>query len=171
MSGPTRAGRHVVIARDQGRCVCCGVEVCDPETFTPWRQFSLQHRRARGAGGSKDPVTNSSVNLIVLCGTGTTECHGWVELHRVEAQHVGFAVAQWQDPELVPVQHWLYGPAFVTPTGWVPIGGDAEGLRVAAEHLRAVCVARGIPVDAGDESYVRLSVALFDAVRELVEVQ
>ena len=167
----TRAMRHLVITRDLGRCVRCGLYVCDPETFTPRHQFSLQHRRARGAGGSKDPVTNSPVNLIVLCGTGTTECHGWVESHRVKAQRLGFAVAQWQDPELVPVQHWLHGPAFVTAGGWVPIGVGTEGLRVAAAHLRAVCVARGIPVAPEDESYVRLSVALFDAVRELVEVQ
>jgi len=170
VTGLARAMRHLVIARDLCRCVRCGISVCDPETFTPWHQFSLQHRRARGAGGSKNPLTNSPVNLIVLCGTGTTECHGWVESHRIKAQHLGFAVAQWQDPELIPVQHWLHGPAFLTAGGWVPIGVGAEGLRVAAEHLRAVCVAHGIPVEPENESYVRLSVAVFDAVRELVEV-
>lgn len=167
MNGFSKSVVAEILTRDEHTCVRCGRGVDPSARGIGW---SIHHRRPRGMGGSRDPEVTGPTNGVVLCGSGTTGCHGWVESNRVDARRLGFLVAQWQDPELVPVQHWLYGPAFVTPTGWVPIGAGAEGLRVAAEHLRAVCVARGIPVDAGDESYVRLSVALFDAVRELVEV-
>jgi hypothetical protein len=47
--------------------------------------WSVHHRRPRGMGGSKDPQTNSPENLLLLCGSGTTGCHGYFESHRKEA--------------------------------------------------------------------------------------
>lgn len=41
--------------------------------------WSLQHRRSRGAGGSRDPRANLPSNLLVACGSGTTGCHGLIE--------------------------------------------------------------------------------------------
>lgn len=41
--------------------------------------WSLQHRRSRGAGGSRDPRANLPSNLLVACGSGVTGCHGLIE--------------------------------------------------------------------------------------------
>lgn len=93
--------------------------VADPDTGEPWRQFSLQHRKARGAGGSKDPAINDAVNLLLLDGTGTTGCHGRAEHDPVWASEMGYRVSQWQDPATVPVVvHWRSGAVMLTPGGW-----------------------------------------------------
>jgi hypothetical protein len=54
-------------------------------------------------GGSKDPEINSLSNLMLLCGTGTTGCHGWVEDRRLEAQADGYLVPSWENPADVRV--------------------------------------------------------------------
>jgi hypothetical protein len=54
-------------------------------------------------GGSKDPRLNLPANLITLCGSGTTGCHGWVEEHPLEAREFGWAVRRGRDPAEVPV--------------------------------------------------------------------
>jgi hypothetical protein len=44
---------------------------------------SVHHRRPRMMGGSRNESTYiKPANLIVLCGSGTTGCHGWVESNR-----------------------------------------------------------------------------------------
>jgi hypothetical protein len=72
VTGPSRKVRALVIARDGARCVCCGRSILD-------QQASLQHRDARGMGGTSDPHANCPCNLILLLGSGTTGCHGRVE--------------------------------------------------------------------------------------------
>jgi hypothetical protein len=57
-------------------------------------------------GGSKDPATNSPSNVLLLCGSGTTGCHGWVESHRAEAYDLGLLVHKWQRPDDVPAKLW-----------------------------------------------------------------
>lgn len=108
-TGPTPAQRHEVIARDGGRCVACGKAVVDPESFEPWQQYSLQHRSARGMGGTKNPAANASANLLLMCGTGTTGCHGEAEHNPEQAAENGYRVASWEDPAAVPVLHYLRG--------------------------------------------------------------
>ena len=41
--------------------------------------WSLQHRLARGNGGTRNPRTNLPSNLLVVCGHGTAGCHGLIE--------------------------------------------------------------------------------------------
>jgi hypothetical protein len=41
--------------------------------------WSIQHRLARGRGGDRDPRINLPSNLLVVCGSGTTGCHGLIE--------------------------------------------------------------------------------------------
>ena len=55
-------------------------------------------------GGSKSPSTNGAANLIVLCGSGTTGCHGWVEKHRADSKRDGLLVASTREPADVPVR-------------------------------------------------------------------
>lgn len=138
MSGPTAAVRRQVAARDTGRCVCCGAFVVDPESMHAHAQWSIQHRKARGMGGTKDPAVNDPTNLLVLCGSGTTGCHGRVETNRAWARDAGFAVSKWANPAVIPVRHWLHGLAFATADGWVPVPPGPEGVLAVAERSAAL---------------------------------
>jgi len=65
------------------------------------------------------------VNLLTLCGSGTTGCHGWVEAHPQDATMSGWSVPSWADPATVPVRHWEHGWALATPDGtWRALGSD-----------------------------------------------
>jgi hypothetical protein len=55
--------------------------------------WSIQHRRSRGAGGTRHPRENGTSNLLVVCGSGTTGCHGLIEnALRAAAYQVGWLV-------------------------------------------------------------------------------
>ncbi|WP_279106188.1 HNH endonuclease [Mobiluncus curtisii] len=92
--------RANVVAREDGRCFRCGKQVAiyEDETYhnLPVVKrvdvFSFHHRKPRGMGGSNSPDINISPNLIVLCGTGTSGCHGWVESHREQAYKEGLLI-------------------------------------------------------------------------------
>jgi hypothetical protein len=87
-----------VHTRANRRCERCG---------TDWSDFwSMHHRRPRGMGGSKRPEVNAASNILLLCGSGTTGCHGWVESNREEAYELGLLVHKWQMPVEVPVTLW-----------------------------------------------------------------
>lgn len=98
MTGPAPAVRRQVIGRDLSKCQWCGRHV---RTESGW--YSLQHRRARGMGGSRRQDTDRAGNLVLVCGTGTTECHGWIEAHPAEASARGFRIAAGADPARVPI--------------------------------------------------------------------
>ena len=169
MSGPTRKTRMAALKRDDGRCVRCGAIVADPDSGAPFIDWSLQHRRARGMGSSKDPVTNSLENLIVLCGSAVTGCHGAVEVNRESGRRFGYAVPQWRDPAVMPVQHWQLGWAWPTPDGaWIPAlsGWDSDGQPhwITPTYAKDLAISRGIPVDPVDPRFVRLCTDLTDAV-------
>lgn len=66
-------------------------------------------------GGSSALDTNSPANLLLLCGTGTTGCHGWIESNRTKALERGWLVLQGQDPATVRVIFpSMQGPEVVT---------------------------------------------------------
>src|SRR3954466_12904687 len=55
--------------------------------------WSSNHRRSRGGGGTLDPRCNYPSNLQVVCGTGTTGCHGLIENDlRAQAYVVGWLI-------------------------------------------------------------------------------
>lgn len=114
MTGPTRTVRKLVLTRDQGCCVRCGGEVYDIDADRLYQMYSLQHRAPRGMGGTKSPVINSPANLVTLCGSGTTGCHGWVESHREESRLYGWAVSRYQSPDVVPMLHAYQGWVLVS---------------------------------------------------------
>lgn len=97
MSAFTPKTRELVLARDAHTCQWCGRH-CYPG------DYSLQHRRARGMGGSKNPLARSAGNAVTMCGSGTTGCHGYAEQHRTESASRGFTVAQWQNPHDIPIR-------------------------------------------------------------------
>lgn len=62
------------------------------------RDYSIHHRLLRSQGG-----TNAPANLLTLCGSGVTGCHGWVHANPGIAYELGLLVHPWDDPEAVPV--------------------------------------------------------------------
>ena len=128
MANPTPDTVQTVITRDCGRCVRCGTTVHGVRG----KAWSIHHRRPRGMGGSKAPETNSPANLIILCGTGTTGCHGWVESHRNDAYDQGFLVPHSHDPATVPVHHVLYGWVRLTSQGTFTLCPEANPLHALA---------------------------------------
>lgn len=96
--------RTIILDRDGYACARCGIPV-----DTSSVGYSLQHRDNRGMGGTDDPAINRPANGIVLCGSGTTGCHGWTEEHPIAAARHGFAVESWAASTSVPVRY---------PHGW-----------------------------------------------------
>lgn len=89
-TGPDDGTTALVVQRDYGCCVKCSRSLGAGRGF----DWSIQHRCARGAGGTRLAWKNMPGNLILLCGSGTTGCHGWVEGHPAEAIEAGWAVSQ-----------------------------------------------------------------------------
>lgn len=123
-TGPARTTRDLVMERDDFRCVVCGRSIfAVPE-------WSIHHRRNRGSGGSSDPRINAPSNLLLVCGSGTTFCHGDLtdNAQRDAALTAGWVVSlnSKQDPAEVPVLHSQYGPVLLGDDGGVtPLGRAA----------------------------------------------
>lgn len=66
--------------------------------------FSLHHRRPRMMGGSFDARLHQPAWLILLCGSGVTGCHGWVESNRNLSRELGFLLYGIDDGQKVPFQ-------------------------------------------------------------------
>jgi hypothetical protein len=113
-----------VIARAFGRCELCGTRLRSAGQWVA--EHSFHHRRPRGMGGTSRPESNGAANLLLLCGSGVTGCHGWIEEHRAVARAQGQLLSQTDDPAEVPVwlalpQHGI-GPALLDNDGsreWV----------------------------------------------------
>lgn len=98
-------GRAIVMERSQGRCELCG------------RQGDgVHHRLKRSAGGTWSPA-----NLLRLCGSGTTRCHGHIEAEPVLSQELGLWTPRHED-EGGPM---LCHPIMFTPAWWI---ADEEGM-------------------------------------------
>lgn len=100
MSGPSRLTCQLVDLRDESRCVRCG-------RWLPGTPASRHHRKRRSQASRAE--VHSPANIILLCGTGTTGCHGWVHAHPEEAYRYGWLVRGRDNPKKVPVLTVLYG--------------------------------------------------------------
>lgn len=74
--------------RDKGCCFLCGRTLLWHERGYAW---SIHHRRPRGAGGTRRVMT--AANGLILCGHGTSGCHGWVERFRETATAMGLLIS------------------------------------------------------------------------------
>lgn len=72
-------------------------------------------------------------NLVLLCGSGTTGCHGWVHANPTRAIAVGLIVPTWvRDIALVPV---------LTVSGWRRLHTDGtheDVIHTVARELMAM---------------------------------
>lgn len=102
--GPSTETLNLVWER-AGRCC----ERCGAELTRGAGGYSIHHRRLKGQGGDRRPDTQLAANLLLLCGSGTTGCHGIVHHEQLEARREGFIVSRWADPEQVGVMTGTYG--------------------------------------------------------------
>lgn len=84
----------LVTDRSGGSCERCG----NPLRGERGVDWSIHHRKNRSQGGR-----NVASNLLVLCGDGSSGCHGWVTEHPALAGDEGTHVPSWLDPAEVPV--------------------------------------------------------------------
>lgn len=87
--------RERVFQRDGFRCLRCGT------TSPGVGGWSIHHRQGRG-GANPDRASN----LVLLCGSGTTGCHGEVHAHPAESYDTGWMVRRLGDDDTteVPLQ-------------------------------------------------------------------
>ena len=76
---------------------------CEIRAVGCWDEASqLHHRRPRGMGGSRNPVTGSASNAAACC----VQCHAWAESNRELARDRGWIVRQGADPREIPVYRY-----------------------------------------------------------------
>lgn len=97
MTAIPKALRELVYDRDEGLCQRCGLYCLNSE-------HSIQHRLPRGMGGDRLGLTNTPANLVLMCGSGTTGCHGWAEFgNRTAGYQKGWLVHRWERPATKPI--------------------------------------------------------------------
>lgn len=95
---------RLIDGREMQACARCGVEI--------WNNGSRHHRKLRSRGGG-DEVSNG----VLLCGSGTTGCHGWAHSRVAEATRLGFIVPGYAYPAAWPILHALYGWVLLNDEG------------------------------------------------------
>lgn len=112
---PSKTTFGIVFDRDRGCCAWCVEEIRGHRG----EGFSLHHRRPAGMGGDRRPETHAPGNLVLLCGSGTTACHGLVESRRDEASERGFLIPKLaaSTPSTWPIEHALHGRVFLFDDG------------------------------------------------------
>lgn len=100
--------------RDRGRCAMCGRTIGGSRGIN----WSVHHRWPRGMGGSSEPFINLPSNGVLLCGSGTTGCHGYLESHRSDAEKLGFIIRSGvMRPHQIEIKHFLHGVVYLTTRG------------------------------------------------------
>lgn len=79
LPGETRQG---IFQRARFACELCGKET----------GLTIHHRRPRQMGGTSRPDIHWPSNLLAVCGSGTTGCHGHIESQRERSYHYGWLV-------------------------------------------------------------------------------
>lgn len=69
-------------------------------------------------GGSRDPFINSPANIVLLCGSGTEGCHGWVESNRQQSYDEGLLVHRNDDSSEIPIT-CRHGTVYLDDVGGV----------------------------------------------------
>lgn len=114
MSQPSRATCDLVDARDECCCVRCGRSLYSVLTF------SRHHRRMRS---HPFPGLHLPGNVIDVCGSGSTGCHGYIHEHPAESYEMGWLVRGTSDvlPTEVPMLTALHGWVLIDDAGnWTP---------------------------------------------------
>ena len=118
MSQPSRLVCELVDRRDEYCCVRCG-------RYLIGNPASRHHRKLRSQASLAE-VHNPS-NLILLCGTGTTGCHGWVHAHPAEACRYGWMVRSYREVWDIAVLSKKHGWIFLDDDGgWIHVEDEED---------------------------------------------
>lgn len=99
--------RDLLAQRSNGLCEICSTA----------RATNAHHRKPRQMGGRDEPIIDSIVNLLHVCGMGNVSgCHGKIESNRPGAYAFGWLVRNYEDPAIVPVR-FAFGWGLLTPDG------------------------------------------------------
>lgn len=118
-----RTAQDKVRTRDGHYCVRCGSSVLD----TP---SSIHHRKPRGMGGTNNPLSYDLRNLVRLCGTGTTGCHGEIEANRAQALEDGWLIQSFAE---------LGKPMVRTDGMWLVLDGEDATIHYTDPSPRPTC--------------------------------
>lgn len=88
-----QAVRDAVAARSGGDCEATIGGVC------LGRATNIHHRRRRNI-----QPAHTLPNLLHLCGSGTTGCHGWITTQPKLARQYGWIVSSYHDPAPMPAR-------------------------------------------------------------------
>ena len=133
MSQPPVKITRKVDKRDGYACVRCGISL----TVT---SGSRHHRQRRRDGG------HTTSNLILLCGSGTTGCHGWAHAHPTNAHAAGYIVPATgrATPEVIPVLVYWPGAEPFQSHVWVILDGDGNRHTIPDAEAQELLVAFGL---------------------------
>lgn len=95
MSIPAKV-RGQLRMREDNWCAKCGLKYAN----------NAHHRKNRSQGGQDDLS-----NLLLLCGSGTTGCHGYITEHPRDSINHGWSVLSVHNPIDIPVFYrntWVY---------------------------------------------------------------
>lgn len=127
--GEFEDSKRIALERQGWHCMRCGTNIHDPAR---WPGRSGHHRQLRRTA---DPQwRNSPENIIELCGSGTTGCHGWVHQHVAEAERLGLIVPIGLDPIDVPVLDW--------EGRWIRLNEDGTTTRLTAMEIATLDIDR-----------------------------
>lgn len=111
-----RAAYKAVTFRDDNTCQRC---------LTASVPMNRDHRQNRSQGGRTVPS-----NLQLLCGSGTTGCHGWVTTHPKAALEQGWLVPGWADPLDYPAARWIFTSGH-WHLGWALYDNDGDWTEIS----------------------------------------
>ena len=117
-TGPSKEIRQVVLERSGYRCEICGNPLGQNQFY------SIHHRVPRGMGGTDRPELNQPQNLLSLCGSGTTGCHGYIESNRQGAYEKGWIVLRDHDPAETKVEISVMMPGLPAIKKFVYLSDD-----------------------------------------------
>jgi 5-methylcytosine-specific restriction protein A len=121
VSNVSAATREIVYGRAGLACELC---------HRPAYQGSVHHRRPRGMGGSKAKWLNMPANLLLVCGSGTSGCHGKIESYREMAYNAGWLLRWGEEPEHRP---------FVDSFGrWWKLDNEGAKTEVVRDDVRVL---------------------------------
>lgn len=103
---------ELVMVRDEGVCQKCRRH---------GQTINRDHRKDRSTGG-----LTVVENLQLLCGSGTTGCHGWKSSHPDDANREGWGVPGWADPLTYPARRWIRNVIGVVRLRWVLYRADGR---------------------------------------------
>ena len=127
MSAIPERVRRLIWARANDQCERCGMHLVRNSSW-----HSLQHRLARGMGGSSLPWINEPVNLALVCGSATSPgmCHEELESNRNRAKNLaeGWVIPKLGNihPARIPILLWDQRLVFLNFAGGYSVLPDLE---------------------------------------------